>query len=224
MEDFIYINGLKDFYNPLIEHMRKHPELVASPEFIEMTREEQMKYIWQIKKKQMEVDPDRYFYKVESGVMMPHYLAPGIDPTSLHVGMFQTALLKLGSDEQAEKWIKNVRSMKWMGCYAQTEMGHGSNVAGLETTATLDLATDEFVIHSPTVTSTKFWPGGLGLWANYAAVFAQCIVGENNYGVNCFLVPIRDLETHLPLKGVKVGDIGPKLGYNSKDNGWLMFD
>ena len=28
----------------------------------------------------------------------------------------------------------------------------------------------------------------------------------------------------MPLAGVKVGDIGAKLGYNSKDNGWLMFD
>ena len=49
-----------------------------------------------------------------------------------------------------------------MGCYAQTELGHGSNVAGIETTATLDSNSDEFVIHSPTVTSTKYWPGGLG--------------------------------------------------------------
>jgi acyl-CoA oxidase len=28
----------------------------------------------------------------------------------------------------------------------------------------------------------------------------------------------------MPCKGIKVGDIGPKLGYNSKDNGWLMFN
>jgi len=28
----------------------------------------------------------------------------------------------------------------------------------------------------------------------------------------------------LPVKGVQVGDIGPKLGYNSKDNGWLIFN
>jgi len=62
------------------------------------------------------------------------------------------------------------------------------------------------------------------MWANHAVVFARCIVDGNQFGVLPFLVQIRDYETHLPLKGVKVGDIGPKLGYNSKDNGWLMFD
>lgn len=80
------------------------------------------------------------------------------------------------------------------------------------------------MIHSPTVTSTKYWPGGLGLWANHAVVFARCIVDGNEYGVQAFVVQIRDLETHLPLPGIKVGDIGTKFGYNSKDNGWLMFD
>ena len=38
------------------------------------------------------------------------------------------------------------------------------------------------------------------------------------------MVQIRDLETHKPLKGVQVGDIGRKLGYNGVDNGFLLFD
>jgi len=36
----------------------------------------------------------------------------------------------------------------------------GSNVRRLETTATYDPETEEFVLHSPTITATKFWPGG----------------------------------------------------------------
>ena len=110
------------------------------------------------------------------------------------------------------------------GCYAQTELGHGSNVAGLETTATLDRKTDEWVLHSPTVSSTKFWPGGMGRWANHAIVFARCLVGENDYGVMPFMVQIRSLEDHTPCKGVQVGDLGTKFGYNSKDNGWLILN
>ena len=28
----------------------------------------------------------------------------------------------------------------------------------------------------------------------------------------------------MPVAGVKCGDIGPKMGYHSKNNGWCMFD
>jgi len=111
-----------------------------------------------------------------------------------------------------------------VGCYAQTELGHGSNVGGLETTATFDQVTDEFVIHSPTITSTKYWAGGLGRWGNHAVVFARLIVEENDYGVQPFMVQIRDLDTHMPLPGIQIGDLGPKLGYNTTDNGWMSFD
>jgi acyl-CoA oxidase len=37
------------------------------------------------------------------------------------------------------------------------------------------------------------------------------------------LVPIRDMETHRPLPGVEVGDIGPKFGFGAKDNGYCLF-
>ena len=36
----------------------------------------------------------------------------------------------------------------------------GTNLRALETTATYDPSSEEFVIHSPTITSTKWWPGG----------------------------------------------------------------
>lgn len=97
-------------------------------------------------------------------------------------------------------------------------------MAGLETTATLDLATDEFVVHTPTIKATKFWPGSLGVQANYAIVFARCISLEQDYGVQPFIVQIRDVDSHEPLKGIEVGDMGQKLGYGSIDNGYLSFD
>ena len=70
-------------------------------------------------------------------------------------GMFIPAIKGQGTDEQQHKWLPLAYKMQIIGCYAQTELGHGSNVQGLETTATFDPETDEFVIHSPTLTSSK---------------------------------------------------------------------
>ena len=78
--------------------------------------------------------------------------------------------------------------MKILGCYAQTELGHGSNVQGLETTATLDKSSDEFVIHTPNIKATKFWPGGLGLQATHAIVYAKLMLGGKSYGAQPFFV------------------------------------
>lgn len=44
--------------------------------------------------------------------------------------------------------------------FLQTELGHGTFIRGLETTATYDARTVEFVLNSPTLTAYKWWPGG----------------------------------------------------------------
>lgn len=74
----------------------------------------------------------------------------------------------------------------------------------------------------PTITAAKYWPGDLGKVANYAAVYAKLLINGKSFGVHPFLVQIRDMNTHEPLPGIQVGDIGPKIGYNSKDNGYLI--
>lgn len=50
-----------------------------------------------------------------------------------------------------------------IGCYAQTELGHGSDVQNLETTAVYDKNTEEFILNTPTVSATKWWIGDLVL-------------------------------------------------------------
>lgn len=137
--------------------------------------------------------------------------------------MFTTSIENFCTDEQREIWVPKAHNHDINGCYAQTELGHGSNVAALETTATFDKEKDEFVIHSPTITSTKWWPGDLGRFANFALCMARLVIDGNDYGVMPFVVQIRDLNTHKWMPGIKSGDLGPKFGYHSKDNGWLTF-
>ncbi len=83
-------------------------------------------------------------------------------PTLLHDLMFLPCLLSLCSEEQQAYWVPLARSKRVLGCYAQTEMGHGSNIQALQTTATFDPATDEFVLDTPTMKAFKWWPGTLG--------------------------------------------------------------
>ena len=59
-------------------------------------------------------------------------------------------------------WGPSALMMKIVGCYAQTELGHGSNVRGLQTIATYDAQTQEFILSTPTLLAIKWWPGTLG--------------------------------------------------------------
>jgi len=152
-------------------------------------------------------------------------------PLALHWIMFVPNILSLCDDEQIQQWIALCTDWKMIGCYAQTELGHGSNVRALETTATFQKDSVEhpgggsWIINTPTLTATKFWPGTLGRTANHAMVIAQLIDGEGkNRGIHNFLVPLRSMNDHKLLKGVTTGDIGPKLGYNNMDNGFASFD
>jgi acyl-CoA oxidase len=152
-------------------------------------------------------------------------------PTVLHWGMFVPNIVSLCDDEQKAEWLPLCRDWRMIGCYAQTELGHGSNVRALETTATFlpeakgGMKGGSFIINSPTLTSTKFWPGTLGRTANHAMVIARLIDGKGiDLGVHNFLVPLRSMKDHTLLPGVKTGDIGPKIGYNVMDNGFASFD
>jgi acyl-CoA oxidase len=57
--------------------------------------------------------------------------------------------------------LDDIDKMRWVGGFAMTEMGHGSNVRELETMATYDKETEEFIINTPTTTATKFWIGNM---------------------------------------------------------------
>jgi acyl-CoA oxidase len=84
-------------------------------------------------------------------------------------------------------------------------------VAALETTATFDEASDEFVIHTPTLTATKWWIGGAAQTCTHSAVYAQLIIKGKRCGVKTFVVQLRDTKTFKLKSGIVIGDCGPKV-------------
>ena len=77
----------------------------------------------------------------------------------LHFSMFSISIDLWSTVEQRNYWKSFMEKNTVFGTYIQTEMGHGTFVRGLETTATYDKSSDEFIINSPSLTATKFWPG-----------------------------------------------------------------
>jgi len=133
-----------------------------------------------------------------------------------------------GTDEHRDLYLEDSEKLIVAWSLNFTEMGHGSNAQGMETTATLDTTTGEWIIDSPNKspenpTSLKWWPGGLGADANHSITFAKLIIDGKNYGLHAFAFRIRD-EEGKNLEGITTGLMGPKIELNGIDNGWCYYD
>jgi acyl-CoA oxidase len=117
----------------------------------------------------------------------------------------------MASAEQLQKWLPLSESGKIIGAYCQTELGHGTFLRGLETTATFDPEEDEFILHCPTRSSIKFWPGALGFSCTHAIVVARLLIASQDYGLHFFIVQLRSLEDGTTLPGIVLGDVGLKM-------------
>jgi acyl-CoA oxidase len=138
-------------------------------------------------------------------------------------GLFAGSIQQLGTEYHHRKYLPDAGSALLMGCFAMTEIGHGSNVHGLETTAVYDRESDCFILHSPAYSAGKNYIGNAAEDGRLATVFAQLEVTGQNRGVHAFLVPIRDGSGNL-LPGVTIEDNGLKMGLNAVDNGRIWFD
>jgi acyl-CoA oxidase len=137
-------------------------------------------------------------------------------------GLFAESIRNLGTAEHHALLPRIVRT-EIMGCFAMTERGHGSNVRALQTTATYDPNTREFVIKTPSLAAGKEWIGNAARHARMAVVFAQLETRGEQCGVHAFLVPIRTEQGEM-LPNVRAEDCGHKMGLNGVDNGRLWFD
>ncbi|WNM28747.1 acyl-CoA dehydrogenase [Demequina capsici] len=143
--------------------------------------------------------------------------------SGVQFGLFGGAVMNLGTPWHHETFLPDITALRLLGAFAMTELGHGSDVANLETTFEYLPETDEIEVHSPTPGATKAYLGNAAAHGTMAAVFGQLSVDGIGRGVHAVLVPIRD-GAGRDMPGVTTGDHGHKGGLLGVDNGTLRFD
>lgn len=140
----------------------------------------------------------------------------------VHFHLYGKTIINLGTDKH-RPFLERGKTLSDIGSFALTELGHGSNVRNVLTTAIFDPIKKVFILNTPTLLATKFWIGATANLANMTVVFAQLYIGSECHGVHAFLVEIRDKANHAVKPGITIGDCGPKNGLNGIDNGFLIF-
>ena len=115
----------------------------------------------------------------------------------------------VGTDEQKARWLPRLASGEWLGAYALTEPGSGSDSAAMRTEAKRE--GDEYVLNG-----AKRFITNAGV-AELYTVFAKTDPGAGHAGISAFVV-----EASAP--GFEVGRIEPKMGIKGSTTGELLLD
>ena len=117
---------------------------------------------------------------------------------SVNNSLLCNSILKHGTEEQKQRYVRAVAAGEAIGAYALTEPQSGSDASAMHTRATRN-AHDDWVINGK-----KSWITS-GSVARYILLFAITTPGIGAKGVSAFII-----DTHLP--GFLAGKIEPKLG------------
>merc|ERR1712141_278765 len=161
-------------------------------------------------------------------IFAAHELAAIIDPAmttkmTVQFNLFGGTVLKLGTERHHKELLEGIDNLNDIGCFGLIELGYGNNAVEMETTATYDKATKEFIVHTPHPLAQKYWITNGAVHAKHVVVMAKLIVDGINEGIHAVLVPIRDDKLDI-LPNVLVEDMGHKMGLNGVDNAKLTFN
>lgn len=120
---------------------------------------------------------------------------------SIHYNLFLGSLI---DHDHQDRDLSPYLRMERIGTFLCTEKSHGNDAPQLETTATLDRARGEFVLHTPHDGAAKWMPNTSSIGGpKDAVVAARLIIDDTDHGVFLFLTPLTSTDGH-HLPGVNV--------------------
>lgn len=125
---------------------------------------------------------------------------------SAHTGIAMLPIIWYGNDVQKEKYLPKMASGEYIGCFALTEPGAGSDVLAASTKAELNKEKTHYILNGQKIYITN------GSWADISVVFAMV---DNKY--TAFIVE-KDCE------GFVVGAEEKKLGIKGSSTATLFFE
>ena len=128
---------------------------------------------------------------------------------SAHTSLAGWPIYKFGTEEQKQKYLRKMAEGEWLGAYALTEPGSGSDSGAMRTTAKLD--GDHYVLNGSKVFITN---GGA---ADVYVVFALTEPEKKTRGVTAFIV-----EKGMP--GFSIGKKEKKMGIRASTTVELIFE
>jgi len=128
---------------------------------------------------------------------------------SVHTSVSTNPILFFGTDEQKSHYIPKLASGEYLGAFAVTEPGAGSDVANMTTSAIKD--GDHYILNGSKVFITN---GGA---ADTFITFARTSKGKGSKGISAFI-----LEKDTP--GLDIGKPEHKMGLHGSNTVQLSFD
>jgi len=128
-----------------------------------------------------------------------------------HNGLCSSHILRAGSEAQKQKYLPKLATGDWLGAWALTEAGSGSDAAGMRTNAVWDDAKQKWILNGSKMFITQ------GTVGQVAVVLAVTDPALKHNGISAFLV-----EKGMP--GYSNGRHIEKLGMRSSDTAELVFE
>ena len=128
---------------------------------------------------------------------------------SVQTSLVCAAILRWGTEEQKQRYLPNLCTGEWLGCFGLTEPDTGSDAANQRTRAR---RTDAGWV----INGAKMWIS-LGNHAKVALIFAQTDPEQAHRGLACFLV-----DTDQP--GFQPQPIHHKMGLRASDTAAISLD